>query len=54
MPEETKLDRLRFLRDAAMTIAAAEFGINGFADAQSNKKPLGKSWSRLLSGGGSP
>jgi hypothetical protein len=41
MPEATKHDRRRFLRNAAMTIAVAEFGMSGSADAQSNKQPSG-------------
>ncbi len=41
MSEESKHDRRRFLHNAATTIAAAEFGMIGFADAQSNKKPSG-------------
>ena len=41
MSEESKRDRRHFLRNAAITIAAAEFGMLGFADAQSNKKPSG-------------
>ena len=42
MPEETKHDRRRFLRNAAVTIAAvAEFGVIGSVDAQSNKQPSG-------------
>jgi pimeloyl-ACP methyl ester carboxylesterase len=41
MAEESKYDRRRFLRNTAMTIAAAEFGTIGFANAQSNKKPSG-------------
>ncbi len=35
--EEINYDRRRFLRNAAMTFAAAEFGMIGFADAQSSK-----------------
>ena len=41
MPAETKHGRRCFLRNAAMTIAAGEFGMIGFANAQSNKKPSG-------------
>ena len=41
MAEGSKRDRRRFLRNAAMTIAAVEFDMIGFADAQSNKKPSG-------------
>jgi pimeloyl-ACP methyl ester carboxylesterase len=37
MPEEINHDRRRFFGTAAMTIAAAELGIFGFADAQSGK-----------------
>ena len=35
--EEVKYDRRRFLSTAAMSIAAAQLGMAGFADAQSNK-----------------
>jgi pimeloyl-ACP methyl ester carboxylesterase len=41
MSEESKRARRHFLRNAAITIAAAEFGMLGFADAQSNKKTSG-------------
>jgi pimeloyl-ACP methyl ester carboxylesterase len=41
MSEESKHDRRSFLRNAAITMAAAEISIFGFADAQSNKKPSG-------------
>jgi pimeloyl-ACP methyl ester carboxylesterase len=37
MAEETKYDRRRFLGTAAMTIAAAQLGMIGSADAQSSK-----------------
>ena len=37
MSEEIKHDRRRFLGTAAMTIAAAELGMIGSADAQSSK-----------------
>ena len=37
MSGESKQDRRRFLRNAAVTIAAAEVGIIGFANAQSSK-----------------
>ena len=35
--EEVKYDRRRFLSTAAMSVAAAQLGMAGFADAQSNK-----------------
>jgi hypothetical protein len=35
--EEINYDRRGFLRTAAVTIVAAELGMIGFADAQSNK-----------------
>ncbi|MFI5090070.1 MAG: alpha/beta fold hydrolase [Terriglobales bacterium] len=42
MSEELNYDRRRFLGTAAMTIAAAELGMIGFANAQSSKaKPAG-------------
>ena len=41
MSEEIRNDRRGFLRNAVMTVAATEFGMIGFADAQSNKKPSG-------------
>jgi len=41
MSEESKRERRHFLSNAAITITAAEFGMLGFADAQSNKKPSG-------------
>jgi len=41
MSGESKQDRRRFLRNAAVTIAAAEVGIIGFANAQSNNEPSG-------------
>jgi pimeloyl-ACP methyl ester carboxylesterase len=41
MSGESKQDRRRLLRSAAVTIAAAELGTIGFANAQSDKKPLG-------------
>jgi hypothetical protein len=34
MPKETRHDRRRFLRNAAMTIAVAEFGMIGSAESQ--------------------
>ena len=37
MSQEINHDRRRFLRNAAMTIAAAQFGMIGSADAQSSK-----------------
>jgi hypothetical protein len=37
MSEEINHDRRRFLSTAVMTIAAAEVGMTGFADAQSSK-----------------
>jgi hypothetical protein len=37
MSEETNLDRRRFLGTAAMTIAAAQAGVLGSADAQTSK-----------------
>ena len=39
MSEDIKSDRRLFLRNAAMTIAAAQLGMIGFAEAQSSKKP---------------
>jgi thiol-disulfide isomerase/thioredoxin len=37
MSEESNYDRRRFLGTAAMTLGAAQFGMIGFADAQSSK-----------------
>jgi nitrous oxide reductase len=37
MSEEVNQDRRRFLGTAALTIAAAQFGMRGSADAQSGK-----------------
>jgi len=41
MFEESKHDRRHFLRNAAITIAAAEFSMLGFANAQYNKNSPG-------------
>ena len=41
MSGESKRDCRRFLRNAAVTIAAAELGTIGFANAQSNNEPSG-------------
>jgi pimeloyl-ACP methyl ester carboxylesterase len=47
MSEEIKYDRRRFLAIAAMSVAAAEFGMTGAADAQSSKpNPLATSESK--------
>ena len=47
MSEEIKYDRRRFLAIAAMSVAAAEFGMTGAADAQSSKpNPLATSVSK--------
>jgi hypothetical protein len=37
MPEDINLHRRRFLGTAALTIAAAEFGMTDLADAQPGK-----------------
>jgi len=37
MTEESKHGRRHFLRNAAITIAAVEFGMRGFVNAQSTK-----------------
>jgi pimeloyl-ACP methyl ester carboxylesterase len=39
MSEETRHDRRRFLRNAAMTVVAAEFGMIGAGDAQCEEEP---------------
>ncbi len=49
MHEESKSYRRHFLRNAAMTIAAVAFGMIGFADAQSDKKPSGLKGEQLIS-----
>ena len=41
MPEEPRHYRRRFLHNAGMAIAAAQFGMIGFADARSNREPSG-------------
>ena len=49
MPEKPKHNRRRFLRNASLTVAAAEFGMIGFADAQFKEQPLGLKGEQLMS-----
>jgi len=49
MSEESKHGRRSFLRNAAVTIGAAEVGMLGFVDAQSNKSPSGLKGEQAMS-----
>jgi pimeloyl-ACP methyl ester carboxylesterase len=49
MAERFKHGRRRLLRNAAMTLAAAEFGVVGLAEAQSNDKLLGSTGDEKMS-----